>query len=127
MALALACLANAKPMIRKIKVQDLTLGMYIQDLNCEWMDHSFLRNHFMLRHEGDLEQIRSAGIRELYIDTLKGIDVPSAPSVTEVQADLLQGMLRSMDRAGVQLIVCSGHSALLDPPRGNARCTTAST
>jgi predicted TIM-barrel fold metal-dependent hydrolase len=32
---------------------------------------------------------------------------------------LAAGMLKSMDRAGVRTIVCSSHSALLDPPRGN--------
>ena len=32
---------------------------------------------------------------------------------------LAEGMLKSMDRAGVRTAVCSSHSALLDPPRGN--------
>lgn len=31
-----------------------------------------------------------------------------------------QGMLKEMDRAGVQLIVCSAHTSFQDPPRGNA-------
>lgn len=63
-------------MIKKVKKQDLRLGMFIHDLNCGWMDHSFLRNSFMLRKESDLEKIAKSGIVEVLIDTVKGIDVP---------------------------------------------------
>ncbi len=32
---------------------------------------------------------------------------------------LAEGMLKMMDRAGVRLAVCSSHTSLVDPPRGN--------
>jgi len=75
-------------MIKKVKKQDLRLGMFIHDLNCGWMDHSFLRNSFMLRKETDLEKIAKSGITEVYIDTLKGMDVletVEAPSQAQVE------------------------------------------
>lgn len=81
-------------MIKKVGVQDLRIGMYIHDLNAGWMDHSFFRSRFMLRKEEDLLKIQRSGIRELYIDTVKGMDLPEAPTQAEVQEDVVQGMLR---------------------------------
>ncbi|HOD32204.1 MAG TPA: HD-GYP domain-containing protein [Holophaga sp.] len=85
-------------MIKKISVQDLRIGMFIHDLNAGWMDHVFFRSRFMLRKEEDLQKIQTSGIRELYIDTVKGMDLPEAPTQTEVQEQLMQGMLRGAQR-----------------------------
>ncbi len=68
-----------EPMIKKVSKADLKLGMFIHDLNCGWMDHSFLRNSFMLRKESDLQKIMESGISEVYIDTIKGIDSAASP------------------------------------------------
>ena len=61
-------------MIKKIKKEDLKVGMFIHDLNCGWMDHSFFRKRFPLKKEEDLRKIHESGIREVYIDTEKGLD-----------------------------------------------------
>ncbi|BDU72112.1 HD-GYP domain-containing protein [Mesoterricola silvestris] len=85
-------------MIKKVKKQDLRLGMFIHDLNCGWMDHSFLRNSFMLRKEADLEKIAKSGITEVYIDTQKGIDVledVEAPSREAVEQGVQEKILHS--------------------------------
>ena len=57
-------------MIKRVRVEDLKLGMYIHDLNCGWMDHNFLRSRFMLRKEEDLKKLHESKIGELYIDTV---------------------------------------------------------
>ena len=88
-------------MIKKIRVEDLRLGMYVHDLNCGWMDHGFLRSHFPLRSAEALERIRSTGTRELYIDTAKGDDVPSAPSDAAVVAALEQSMAKIAETPSV--------------------------
>jgi putative nucleotidyltransferase with HDIG domain len=80
-------------MIKKVRKAELKLGMFIHDLNCGWMDHSFLRNSFMLRKESDLLKIMESGISEVYIDTIKGIDSGPAPTQAEVEADLTARML----------------------------------
>ena len=82
-------------MIKKVSKADLKLGMFIHDLNCGWMDHSFLRNSFMLRKEGDLQRIIESGISEVYIDTVKGIDAGGAPSQMEVEAELTARILET--------------------------------
>jgi putative nucleotidyltransferase with HDIG domain len=82
-------------MIKKVRKAELKLGMFIHDLNCGWMDHSFLRNSFMLRKESDLVKIMESGIGEVYIDTVKGIDASSAPTQAEVEAELTARMLET--------------------------------
>ena len=80
-------------MIKKIDVNDLTPGMYIHDLNCDWMNHPFLRNSFMLKNGAELGKIFDAGVHEVYIDTDKGLDVANAPTEAEIQANLTQEMI----------------------------------
>ncbi|MDR1889518.1 MAG: HD-GYP domain-containing protein [Zoogloeaceae bacterium] len=79
-------------MLKKISVSELIPGMYIHDLNCEWMEHPFLTNSFPVDGKARIAKIRSLGIQEVYIDTDRGIDLPHAPTAEEVQADLHQRM-----------------------------------
>ncbi len=80
-------------MIKRIKVEDLKLGMYIHDLNCGWMDHNFLRSRFTLRKEEDLKKLQESKIGELYIDTIKGIDVADAPTQREIEVEIQNKVL----------------------------------
>lgn len=73
-------------MIKKIAVVQLKLGMYVSDVNAGWMDHPFLRNSLLLETEEQLQKIRRAGIREVYIDTGKGMDVEADAAPTAVEA-----------------------------------------
>ncbi len=63
-------------MIKKVRVQDLRLGMYIHDLNWGWWHHGFVFSHFMLRRQEDLERLQDHPKGEVYIDTIKGMDLP---------------------------------------------------
>jgi putative nucleotidyltransferase with HDIG domain len=63
--------------LKKIDKSQLRLGMYIQSLDCPWMSHSFIRSHFMLRKDADLQQIQASDITAVHIDTLKGLDIPA--------------------------------------------------
>ncbi|MTW22106.1 HD-GYP domain-containing protein [Allochromatium palmeri] len=80
-------------MIKKINVEDLRVGMYIHDLNCGWLDHSFLRRRFQIKSDSNIERIRSLGVHDLYIDTDKGADLSSAPTEGEVVERLEQEMV----------------------------------
>lgn len=75
-------------MIKQIRTDQLKPGMYIHDLNCGWMDHPFLTSAFRVRDQVTVDKIFNLGIRELYIDTVKGADVRDAPTQREVNADL---------------------------------------
>lgn len=75
-------------MIKQIRTDQLQPGMYIHDLNCGWLDHPFVSNAFYVRDRATCDKIVNLGIRELYIDTLKGADVFTARPQAEVNADL---------------------------------------
>lgn len=62
--------------------------MYIHDLNCGWMEHTFLHNSFLVKNTLDIEKIIDSGIRQVYIDTGRGLDVPEAPSAEDVHQEL---------------------------------------
>lgn len=73
-------------MVKKIKVDRLKPGMYIHDLNCSWMVHPFFGSSLNVKNESTIEKILKFGIREVYIDTDKGLDVEGAV-IEEVAKD----------------------------------------
>lgn len=75
-------------MIKKIGINELSVGMFIHDLDCKWMDHPFLSNRFLIKDSGTIKKMASSGIRHVYIDTDSGKDLESAKSVKEVHAQL---------------------------------------
>ena len=66
-------------MLKRISVDDLTLGMYVHEFCGSWMDHPFWRSRFVLDSLKDLERIRDTPIREVMIDISRGKDVAAAP------------------------------------------------
>lgn len=72
-------------MIKQVPVESLRAGMFIHDLNCDWMSHSFVRTRFKISGDEEIEKILQTGIHEVYIDTSKGLDVPSAPTAHEAR------------------------------------------
>jgi HD-GYP domain-containing protein (c-di-GMP phosphodiesterase class II) len=84
----------ANAMLKRIDVLQLKPGMYIHDLNCDWMSHPFLRKRFRVTSEAQVAQVAAAGIHELYIDTAQGDDAPDAPTESEVRVATEQEMLR---------------------------------
>lgn len=65
-------------MLRKIRVDQLRLGMQLHELCGSWLDHPFWKKRFVLRSEDDLEKLRLSGVAECWIDTAKGIDLDPA-------------------------------------------------
>jgi HD-GYP domain-containing protein (c-di-GMP phosphodiesterase class II) len=66
-------------LLKRIKVQQLILGMYIQELCGSWLNHPFWKSRFLLEDPEDLKKLLHSGITELFIDTSRGLDVASAP------------------------------------------------
>ncbi len=62
-------------MIKKIQVTQLRKNMFINDLQCSWLDHPFSVNQFTITSETDIREIITAGIKEVEIDTSKGLDI----------------------------------------------------
>lgn len=75
-------------MIKRIRSDQLKPGMFIHDLNCGWMDHPFAFNSFNVKDDKIIEKIILSGIRELYIDSSKGLDVADAQTHEEFNAEI---------------------------------------
>jgi len=73
-------------MLKKIDSSQLTVGMFIHDLSCDWMTHPFVRNRFLLTQEAEIRKIIDAGIHDVVIDAGKGLDVQDAPTLAEARA-----------------------------------------
>ena len=75
-------------MKKKISVNDIRLGMYIDSLCGNWINHPFWKRSFLLDQQKDLDALLVCGTKELYIDTDRGLDVaaPDEPAAVEVPA-----------------------------------------
>lgn len=62
-------------MLKKIKVNDVRLGMYLQEVCGSWMDHPFWKRSFKLTEDKDLNTLKNCGVDEIWIDTSKGLDI----------------------------------------------------
>ena len=95
-------------MLKKISVNQLTMGMHLKEFCGSWMDHPFWRTGFVITNEKDLVAIRASAIKEVWIDSGKGSDVATgeAPvaeveSEAQVQADVQAVTARQKDVAPV--------------------------
>ena len=76
-------------MIKKVSVEQLRPGMFIHDMNCGWINHPFVSDNINIKNDKTINKIIAHGIREVYIDTDKGIDVVGSPSDEEVSRKIL--------------------------------------
>lgn len=83
-------------MLKKIKVTQLRKGMYINDLKCGWFDHPFALNRFKLNNDTDIRKMIAAGVKEIEIDTAKGLDVLLEQS-QKIQTSVLEDIVDESD------------------------------
>ncbi|SFK96844.1 HD-GYP domain, c-di-GMP phosphodiesterase class II (or its inactivated variant) [Nitrosomonas aestuarii] len=62
-------------MLKKIGINDIRLGMYIHKIGGDWMEHPFWTNSFLLSEQKDLHKLKNSKVKELWIDSDKGLDV----------------------------------------------------
>lgn len=75
-------------MLKRIRVEQLILGMHIKEFCGSWMEHPFWRSGFVLKDPKDLQRILSSSIQEVWIDSDKGLDVPAGErAVSEAQSE----------------------------------------
>ncbi|MEK7412902.1 MAG: DUF3391 domain-containing protein, partial [Planctomycetota bacterium] len=87
-------------MIKRVATDQLTPGMYIHDLNCGWLSHPYLPDQFKIDSQQEIDRIYSLGIKEVYIDTELGSDVPGAQTQAEIRKELHQQMLNVVEQTG---------------------------
>jgi len=74
-------------MLKRIRVKDVRLGMFIHDFVGSWMDHPFWRNRFLLDDPEDLRRLQASAVREVWIDTALGVDVSADVAATGDSAE----------------------------------------
>jgi putative nucleotidyltransferase with HDIG domain len=62
-------------MLKVISTQQVRKGMFIQELKGAWMDHPFWHKAFVLESATDLKKLQESSVKEVVIDTAKGLDV----------------------------------------------------
>lgn len=74
-------------MLKKISVDQLTVGMHLKEFCGSWMEHPFWRTGFVITDPKDIQTILASSIKEVWIDSSKGVDVAAGSVVvTEVEA-----------------------------------------
>ncbi len=71
-------------MIKRIPVNALKIGMYIADLNNEWIPHSNNKRQGIIRNDAVIEKIGKLGVHYVYIDSNKGLDSSEGEPAEEV-------------------------------------------
>ena len=76
--------APHESMIKKVRTEELEPGVFVYRFNCTWNHHPFLLNHKRIKSDKTIQRMLDWGIREVFIDTDKGLDVGEGPSLAEV-------------------------------------------
>lgn len=62
-------------MRKKIEIDNIRIGMFIDKLEGSWINSPFWKSAFKLSDKKDLNSILSSGTKHVWIDTQKGLDV----------------------------------------------------
>ncbi len=62
-------------MLKVVSTKQVRLGMFIQELKGDWIDHPFWNKAFKLEDPSDLKKLQASIIKEVVIDTSKGLDI----------------------------------------------------
>lgn len=71
-------------MLKKIGVENLCLGMHLHAFCGAWLEHPFWRTKFVVTDPQDLVLVRQSLIKEVWIDTAKGLDVEAVGVMEEL-------------------------------------------
>jgi len=88
-------------MLKRIAVKDVRMGMFITELCGSWMEHPFFKTKFLLEDHLDLESLIKSGIKEVWINTSKGLDadeIVPGKTLSDIEHETEQ-MLRDAARA----------------------------
>lgn len=72
-------------MIKRISIDKLRPKMYVSDLNCDWIPHHNMQKEGRIPNQNIIDELKRRGIKEVYIDTERGIDEEDAYTQQEVE------------------------------------------
>jgi len=62
--------------LKKIAVNQLTVGMFVEKFDENWLKHPFWRHKFLIKDPARLREIQASGVQHCWIDISKGVGVP---------------------------------------------------
>ena len=75
-------------MLKRISVQQLTVGMHLKEFCGSWMEHPFWRTSFVITDPKDIASIQASSIKDVWIDCAKGLDVaPGVQAVSQLESE----------------------------------------
>lgn len=92
-------------MLKKIGVEHLRVGMHLEELCGSWMEHPFWRTKFVIKDPKDIRLIIESGIKEVWIDIDKGLDIPAAASKEQVEAKVDAELMETAAATGTPIQV----------------------
>ena len=61
--------------IKQIPISLLTVGMHVTKIDISWIDSPFMYHHLTIKSKSQIEKLLKAGVKNISIDTSKGIAV----------------------------------------------------
>ncbi len=61
-------------MTKKVKVDDLRVGMFVERFGRSWMHHPFVFNSALIKDRETIDKLREWGIKHVYIDPEQSVD-----------------------------------------------------
>jgi HD-GYP domain-containing protein (c-di-GMP phosphodiesterase class II) len=76
-------------MLKRIRTEDLMLGMFLHKMEGSWLSHPFWKSKFLLEDQSQLADIHASTVEWVMIDVTRGLDVtaPVAPDAAFQSAD----------------------------------------
>ncbi|MBU2864564.1 HD-GYP domain-containing protein [Reinekea forsetii] len=87
-------------MIKKINIEHLIPGMYVSDLNNQWVPSGNASRSGKIGSTATVNKIKALGVTEIYIDTSKGLDCEAgeaADSIKQLQASQFESLKTQSD------------------------------
>ena len=69
-------------MLKKVAVNQLTVGMFVHGFDESWLKHPFWRSKFLIKEPATLREVQASGITHCLIDVSKGQDLQPAVVAT---------------------------------------------
>lgn len=76
-------------MLKVVAIKQVRLGMFIQELKGAWIDHPFWKKAFKLEDPADLIKLQASVIKEVVIDSSKGLDIAELNEVVDSDIPLV--------------------------------------
>jgi HD-GYP domain-containing protein (c-di-GMP phosphodiesterase class II) len=106
------------PDLQSVTPAELKIGMYVI-LPLSWHEHPFLKSHFLIQSEGEINKIRELGTKGIQIDLSKSRPVETS-SAGEPQASSASGQQKPGQKVVTDDLIATIHDESL-PPRKKSR------